>query len=128
MFYVISITLHRLRSNSHQRMLRPKELHRYVPGVNQITVDFMKRIRSVKYGDGEVTDLRTEVGLWNMEASGLLVFDKRIGCLESGSDGESLGRRMVAANATVFRLAGLLKLSTPIYKVKKTLSNNDSNF
>ena len=101
-------------------MLRPKELHRYVSGVNQITVDFMKRIQSVKYGDGEVTDLRTEVGLWNMEASGLLVFDKRIGCLESGSDGESLGRRMVAANATVFHLAGLLKLSTPIYKVKKT--------
>ena len=76
-------------------MLRPKELHRYVPGVNQITVDFMKRIQSVKYGDGEVTDLRTEVGLWNMEASGLLVFDKRIGCLESGSDGETLGRRYI---------------------------------
>ena len=109
---------YRLRSNSHQRMLRPKELHRYIPGLDRVTSDFAQRIEAVRYGvsGGEVTDLRTEVGLWNMEASGLLVFDKRIGCLENGSDGEALGRRMVAANATVFKLAGILKLSTPIYK------------
>ena len=109
---------YRLRSNSHQRMLRPKELHRYIPGLDRVTSDFAQRIEAVRYGvsGGEVTDLRTEVGLWNMEASGLLVFDKRIGCLENGSDGEALGRQMVAANATVFKLAGILKLSTPIYK------------
>ena len=72
---------YRLRSNSHQRMLRPKELHRYIPGVDRVTSDFVRRIEGIRYGvsGGEVTDLRTEVGLWNMEASGLLVFDKRIG-------------------------------------------------
>ena len=64
-------------------MLRPKELHRYIPGLDRVTSDFVRRIEGIKYGvsGGEVTDLRTEVGLWNMEASGLLVFDKRIGRL-----------------------------------------------
>jgi len=112
---------YRLRSNSHQRMLRPRELHRYIPGTDQVARDFVTRIDKVKYSlTEEVTDLRTEVGLWNMEASGLLVFDKRIGCLEIGSDGETLARKMVEANATVFKLSGLLKLSMPIYKYVTT--------
>ena len=73
---------YRLRSNSHQRMLRPRELTRYIPGADRVTADFVERIGKIKYPlTDEVTDLRTEVGLWNMEASGLLVFDKRIGGL-----------------------------------------------
>ena len=112
---------YRLRSNSHQRMLRPKELEGYMPGVNQVAVDFVERLNKVKYlHNQEVTDLRSEVGLWNLETAGLVVFDKRLGCLYEGSDGEHFGRKMVDANAIVFKLAGILKLSFPIYKIITT--------
>ena len=65
----------------------------------------------------QVTDLRTEVGRWNLETAGMLVFDKRLGCLESASAGEEFGHRMVEANNIVFKLAGELKLSFPLYRV-----------
>ena len=47
----------------------------------------------------------------------MLVFDKRLGCLESASAGEEFGHRMVEANNIVFKLAGELKLSFPLYRV-----------
>lgn len=109
---------YRLRSNSHQKLLRPKEIRTYLSGVDQIAKDFVKRIEKMKYPHNqEITDLRAEIGLWNLETGGHVVFDKRLGCLESGSDGEAFGNQMVDANAIVFKLAGILKLSFPLYKV-----------
>ena len=62
--------------------------------------------------------MKTEVGRWNLETAGMLVFDKRLGCLDFDSEGEEFGRKMVEANSIVFRLAGNLKLSYPLYRVR----------
>ena len=45
------------------------------------------------------------------------MFDEQLGCLTAGSSGEAWARKMVDANAEIFRLSGDLKLSLPIYKV-----------
>ena len=63
--------------------------------------------------------MRTEIGRWNLETVGMLVFDKRLGCMDIGSNGEEFARKMVEANGIVFRLAGSLKLSLPMYRVRK---------
>lgn len=108
---------YRLRSNVHHRMLRPKEVAYHLPSTNKIAQDFAKRLETVKVGpNGEVIDLRTEIGRWNLETAGMLVFDKRLGCLGFYSNGEEFGRRMVEANGIVFKLAGILKLSFPLYR------------
>ena len=65
----------------------------------------------------EVTDLATEVGMWNFEASAMLVIDKRLGGLELDSEAEQQSRKIVAANQVLFEKSGLLKLSFPLYKV-----------
>ena len=112
---------YRLRSNAHHRMLRPKEVAFHLPSVNKIAQDFAKRLESVTVGPrGEVVDLQTEIGRWNLETAGMLVFDKRLGCLDFGSTGEEFGRRMVEANCVVFKLAGILKLSFPFYRYIST--------
>ena len=108
---------YRLRSNAHHRMLRPKEVAYHLPRVNGIAQEFSRRLENVKCGStNEVNDLKTEVGRWNLETAGMLVFDKRLGCFELGSDGEEFSRKMVEANSIVFELAGLLKLSFPLYR------------
>jgi hypothetical protein len=109
---------YRLRSNSQQKMLRPKEVQEHLPGVNRIAQDFAKRLKNIQFGDShEVTDLATEVGMWNFEAAAMLVLDKRLGGLEPDSKAEQLSRQVVANNLILFKYSGLLKLSFPLYKV-----------
>lgn len=126
---------YRLRSNCQQKMLRPKEVTmiwpykdstkmifkvlEHLPGVNKVSQDFAKRLRKVRNSADEVTDLHTEVGMWNFEASTVLVLDKRLGGLELGSQAERLSRQVVLDNKILFKYSGLLKLSFPFYKVRQ---------
>ena len=92
------------------------QLFEHLPGVNKVAQDFCKRLSLVLY-DTEVTDLATEIGLWNFETSALLVLDKRLGGLEMDSTAERLSRQIVMDNLILFKYSGLLKLSFPFYKV-----------
>ena len=69
--------------------------------------DFVSRLERVRYINREVNDLRMEVGKWSMENAGMLVFDKRLGCLEEDTDGEEFGRKMVEANAKIFKVRNI---------------------
>ena len=52
----------------------------HLPGANKVAQDFAKRIKSIQLSNNfEVTDLQTEVGMWNFESSAMIVLDKRIG-------------------------------------------------
>ncbi len=96
---------YRLRTNSQQKMLRPREVQQHLPSVNAIARDFAYRIEAVKYSvNNEVNDLRMEVGKWSLENAGNLVFDKRLGCLDLEGEREKFGREMVEANATIFKV------------------------
>ena len=110
---------YKLRSNSQQRMLRPKEVAHHLPSVNRIANELVDRLDTLAQKDHnrEIDDLRLEVGRWSLENAANLVFDRRMGCLE---DGDTWGKKLVEANATIFRLSGDLKLSLPLYKVIST--------
>ena len=75
-----------------------------MPTVNTIAQDFVSRLERVRYINREVNDLRMEVGKWSIENAGMLVFDKRLGCLEEDTEREKLGRKMVEANAKIFKV------------------------
>nr|AKH03532.1 cytochrome P450 44D2 [Paracyclopina nana] len=115
---------YRLRSNCQQKMLRPKEVQEHLPGVNKVAQDFAHRLKKIRLPDSsfEVTDLHTEVGMWNFEASSVLVLDKRLGGLEQGSQAERLSRQVVLDNKILFKYSGILKLSFPFYKYFNTLT------
>lgn len=53
-----------------------------------------------------------------LTVAGKICFDKRLGYL--GGPNEALGRKIVKANETVFRLGALLKFSLPFYNIIKT--------
>ena len=106
-----------LRSNSQQKLLRPKEVQRHLPKVNKVAKDFVERIKRLRYINDEFSDLKSEIGRWSLENAGMLVFDTRLGCLK---DDDEFGQKMLAANQTIFELSSQLKLSLPFYKVFST--------
>ena len=80
-------------------------MQQHLPSVNAIARDFASRIEAAKYPvNDEVNDLRLEVGKWSLENAASLVFDRRLGCLESEGKGKELGRVMVEANAKIFKV------------------------
>ena len=88
----------------------------HLPGANKVAQDFAKRIKSIQLSNNfEVTDLQTEVGMWNFESSAMIVLDKRIGAMEIDSKSERLLREVVHNNMILFKYSGLLKLSFPFY-------------
>lgn len=111
---------YRLRANSQQKMLRPKEVAFHLPSVDAIANDLVKKIEHGRRSDGILNNLKLEIGRWSLENAGSLVFDKRLGCLEAGSSAEDWSKMMVEANAEIFKLSGDLKLSLPLYKYVTT--------
>ena len=80
-------------------------MQQHLPSVNAIARDFASRVEAAKYPvNDEVNDLRLEVGKWSLENAASLVFDRRLGCLQSeDGEGKELGRLMVEANAKIFK-------------------------
>ena len=91
-----------------------------MPGTNKVAQDFAQRLKTIQLENYEITDLFTEIGLWNFETSALLVLDKRLGGLEMDSKAERLNRKVVNDNLCLFKYSGILKRSFPFYKYLST--------
>nr|QGQ60786.1 CYP44 [Eurytemora pacifica] len=111
---------YKLRSNCIQKMLRPKEVAFHLPSVDRTAKLLADRINEGKNKNGELEELRLEIGKWSIENAANLVFDRQLDCLTTGSAMESWAKNMVEANAEIFKLSGDLKLSLPIYKYLST--------
>ncbi|XP_071442560.1 probable cytochrome P450 CYP44 [Hetaerina americana] len=110
---------YRLRSAVQQMMLRPTEVHYYLPHINEVATDFIKRIREKTNGDGELGGLREEASKWSLESAGYVCFESRLGGFDGGKAEEEV-TRMVQANKTIFMMSTLLKFSLPFFKVFPT--------
>jgi len=111
---------YKLRSNCIQKMLRPKEVSFHLPSVDATARDLLDLINQKRNDRGEVGELRLEIGKWSIENAAKLVFDRKLGCLDPGSEADKWARKMVDANAEIFKLSGDLKLSVPLYKFLST--------
>ncbi|KAI8509200.1 hypothetical protein Bbelb_130480 [Branchiostoma belcheri] len=74
---------HRNRTVVSRPMLRPQNVARFVPTVDDVASDMVRRILSVRAGaDGtEVPDLESELFKWALESISAVLFNERIGLL-----------------------------------------------
>nr|CAD7588392.1 unnamed protein product [Timema genevievae] len=110
---------YKLRSAIRKMILRPKEVHYYLPFVNSVAMDFVKHINKKKDSEGVVNGLKDEVAKWSQESAGMVCFEERLGCMDDGPN-ELRAQKMVDANKLIFELSGQLKFSLPIYKYIST--------
>ena len=50
-----------------KKLLRPKEVHEYIAPMNDVSNDFMTRLRKIRQQDGTVPNLEHELFKWAME-------------------------------------------------------------
>lgn len=107
---------YRLRSAAQRLLLTPKSVTTFLPHVNQVADDFLRRIDAIKDPEsGCVSNLQNELSKWNIESCGAACFETRLGCLKAEDSG-SWQQQMIDANATMFRISSKLKFSLPLYK------------
>jgi uncharacterized protein YpbB len=58
---------YRLRSAVRQMMLQKREVHYYLPLVQEVATDFVKNIIRKRGKDGEIENLSDEVAKWSQE-------------------------------------------------------------
>lgn len=58
---------YRLRSAVRQMMLRRREVHYYLPLVQEVATDFVKHIMRKRGENGEIENLSDEVAKWSQE-------------------------------------------------------------
>ncbi|KAG8236839.1 hypothetical protein J437_LFUL017123, partial [Ladona fulva] len=106
---------YRLRSAVQQMMLRPAEVHYYLPLITSVAGDFIERLHRKKDENGEVPNLRDEIAKWSLESSGMVCFETRLGSFNGGTS-EKEAERIISANKNIFYLSALLKFSLQLYK------------
>ncbi|KAL3853185.1 hypothetical protein ACJMK2_016750 [Sinanodonta woodiana] len=109
---------YRLRSAVQQMMMRPKAVSVYLPLVEEVVNDFVKKLAKIRDANFEVPDLKNEVAKWNLESSGMTVFETRLGCLNAGPNSEA--QKMIDANTTMFTLSTKLQFSLPFFRYLNT--------
>ena len=106
------------RSNSQQKLLRPKEVQHHLPKINAVASDFIERIKRVRSANNELKDdMRNEIGRWTLENGGMVIFDTRLGYFR---DDDETSLKLVASNKIVLELSGMWRVSLPWYKVFST--------
>ena len=115
---------YKYRSVLSKRMLRPKEVADYASGFNEITTDFIHRLRTVREPSGsekenEVCDLDNELFKWSFESVAEMLFDKRFGCLEPEVN-EEAQTFITAVGEFLHNLMGVGFLPTWFYKIYET--------
>jgi hypothetical protein len=65
---------YRLRSAVRQMMLRKKEVHYYLPLVQEVATDFVKQVIRKRDKNGEIENLSDEVAKWSQECKYFFVY------------------------------------------------------
>ncbi|XP_069693132.1 probable cytochrome P450 CYP44 isoform X2 [Periplaneta americana] len=110
---------YKLRSAVRKMMLRKREVHYYLPLVQEVARDLVKHIIKKRGANGEVENLADEIAKWSHESAGMVCFENRLSSFDDNEAGER-AQAMINANKVMFKLSSQLKFSLPIYMYIKT--------
>ena len=83
----------KLRTVANPVMLQPKTVNSYIPVVDEVARDFIKKIKIIRNGKDEMPDdFGNELNQWALESIGTIALDQRLGILafEKTPDGQKL--------------------------------------
>jgi len=111
---------HTLRNPVQKVLLKPRSIQSYLPDVNAVSDDFVRRIKEDRDTTTRVLpNMRNLVAKWHMETAASIAFERRLGILGRGV-AEARAERMINVQKTSFRLSSDLKFSLPIYRYINT--------
>ncbi|XP_050678106.1 cytochrome P450 CYP12A2-like isoform X3 [Leptidea sinapis] len=123
------------RSTVNPIMLNPKTIKLYFGTFDEMTEDFIRRLRSVRSTDNMFDNLRREVILWTLESISLVNLGTRLNCFNTDFSQDSPIKRIIQSVHDAFYMSeeldlkpGLWRLiSTPMFKKAMNVYEEQSN-
>ncbi|XP_046882254.1 1,25-dihydroxyvitamin D(3) 24-hydroxylase, mitochondrial [Hypomesus transpacificus] len=100
----------RVRSVFQQKLMKPTEIMKLDGKINEVMVDFVKRIGKENVG-GKIYDLYFELNKWSFETICFVLYDKRFGLLNEKIDEEAIN--FITSVKTMMNSFGMMMV-TPV--------------
>ncbi|KFM65992.1 putative cytochrome P450 49a1, partial [Stegodyphus mimosarum] len=114
---------YRIRSRSQKAMMRPQIMKTYLPQMNLIADDLIRRIRLLRQPNHQVPKFMDELFKWALESVTYILFKQRMGCLADDISPDSQAKKYIQYVNDFFRLSAKVELSSvPIWRVLPSLS------
>uniref|UniRef100_A0A2L2YDF7 Putative cytochrome P450 49a1 n=1 Tax=Parasteatoda tepidariorum TaxID=114398 RepID=A0A2L2YDF7_PARTP len=114
---------HYMRTRTQRVMMRPQIMKMYLPQINIIADDLIRRIRKLRQADHQVPMLINEFFKWALESVTYILFTERLGCLDDNVTEDSITQKYIQSVNDFFQLSAKVELSTfPIWRAYPSLS------
>lgn len=112
-------TWHRLRSAVNPAMMAPKVAKSYVPAVDAVTRDFLRKVHMLRDADDELpANFGTELNLWSLESIGAIALDRRLGVMAFERDADA--ELLIKTVKDFFELSYNIEMKPAIWRFYKT--------
>lgn len=112
-----------LRRKAQKSMMRPQIMKTYLPQMNVISDDLIRRIRLLKQPNHQVPNFMNELFKWALESVTFILFNERMGCLDDNLTPNSMGQKYIRALNDFFNLTSKVELAFfPIWQIFPSLS------
>ncbi|XP_014484538.1 PREDICTED: probable cytochrome P450 12b2, mitochondrial [Dinoponera quadriceps] len=110
------------RTKVNQHMMQPRVVRSYVTQINDMTVEFMEKMRVLRNPDTlELPgDYINELCKWSLEAIGIIALDCRLGCLKPDLAADSEPQIMINSVHDMFDLMYCLEIKPSLWKLYNT--------
>ncbi|GFU07552.1 probable cytochrome P450 301a1, mitochondrial [Nephila pilipes] len=114
---------HHIRTRSQVPMLRPEIMKTYLPQMNVIADDLIRRLRHLRLPNHQVPMLMNELFKWALESVTYILFNERMGCLDNNISPDAISQKYIRAVNEFFQLSAKVELSSlPIWRAFPSLS------
>ncbi|XP_026478811.1 cytochrome P450 12b1, mitochondrial-like [Ctenocephalides felis] len=115
-----------IRTAVNQIMMQMKTARQYVGWVDEIALDFIKRLETLLDSERKVPkDFLYEMDRWSMESIARIAIDTRLGCLDLHQPENADGFRLIKSLSRYFDLAYQVEILPSMWKYVSTPKFNE---
>ena len=108
----------KLRTKANPIMMQPKIVNSYIPTVDEIAIEFVAHMKTIRDGNNEMpAHFGEELNKWALESIGYIALDQRLGVIAGNSADAKL---MIKSVKDFFWLAYELDVLPSVWKIIET--------
>ncbi|KAJ6642847.1 putative cytochrome P450 12b2, mitochondrial, partial [Pseudolycoriella hygida] len=109
----------KLRTAANPIMMKPKVVKAYIPDIDSVAQDFIKKMVLLRDEKNELPDdFQNELNKWSLESIALIALEQRLGLINRFEDPEN--QKMINAVKDFFTLSYELDIQPSIWRYYKT--------
>lgn len=113
----------KMRTTVNPILLKPSTVNTYVPVVDEISIEFIERLKSLRSKDSETpANFGYELNKWSLESITAIALDQRLNVMNSveSEDSNSRPRKLIEAIDAFFQLSYELEMQPSLWRYFET--------